>query len=168
MSYSISPLPPENARRMIYWHYDPPYDLYDLAPEHLPGLLNPAYRYHQVLDRSGELTGFCCFGEDARVPGGEYNKGEPGVLDIGVGLKPELTGQGLGNDFVRAVLNFAENTYQPENFRVTVANFNQRSLKTFQSLGFSITHHFTRELVEVNFTQLERPVYEEKNERFSK
>lgn len=161
MSYSISSLTPENAKRMINWNYDPPYDLYDLAPEHLPRLLNPDYRYHQVLNLSGELDGFCCFGEDARVPGGGYSEGEPKVLDIGVGLKPELTGQGLGNDFVGAVLNFAEDIYQPEIYRVTVADFNQRSLKTFQSFGFSICGHFTRDLVEVKYTQLERPVKKE-------
>jgi RimJ/RimL family protein N-acetyltransferase len=161
MSYSISPLTPENARRMINWQYDPPYDFYDLAQEHLPGLLNPDYRYHQVLNRPGELAGFCCFGEDARVPGGGYSEGEPRVLDIGLGLKPELTGRGLGKDFVAAVLNYARDNYQPEIYRVTIADFNQRSQKTFQSLGFNICDHFTRDPVEVKFTQLERSVIKE-------
>lgn len=156
MSYSISPLTQENAWKIIHWRYDPPYDLYDLAPEHLPGLLNPDLRYHQVLDQSGEPIGFCCFGEDARVPGGEYGMGEPGVLDIGVGLKPELTGKGLGKDFVGAVLDFARDTYQPEIYRVTVAEFNQRSQKTFLDLGFSVCSCFTGELVDRKYTQLER------------
>lgn len=161
MSYSISPLTPENARRMINWHYDPPYDYYDLAPDHLLGLLNPDYRYHQVLSRSGEMFGYCCFGEDARVPGGVYSEGEPRVLDIGLGLKPEHTGQGSGKDFMTAVLSFVRDTYRPEVYRVTVADFNQRSLKTFQSLGFSICDHFTRDLAEVKFTQLERSIKKE-------
>ncbi len=146
---------------MINWHYDPPYNYYDLAPEYFPGLLNLDYRYHHVLNQSGELDGFCCFGEDARVPGGVYSEGEPRVLDIGVGLKPELTDQGLGKDFVAAVLNYARDTYQSEIFRVTIADFNQRSLKTFQSLRFSIRDHFTRDLGEVKFTQLERSVKKE-------
>lgn len=161
VTYSITLLTPKNARRMINWLYDPPYDYYDLAPDHLPGLLNPDYRYHQVLSRSGEMFGYCCFGEDARVPGGVYSEGEPRVLDIGLGLKPELTGQDLGKDFVTAVLNFARNTYRPEVYRVTVADFNQRSLKTFQRLGFSIRDQFTRDFGEVIFTQLERSVKKE-------
>ena len=158
MLYTINPLTQKNAKIIVGWQYDPPYDLYDMEPKHLVGLLNPDYRYHQVLDRSGELAGYCCFGEDARVPGGIYDEGEPKVLDIGVGLKPQLTGQGLGKEFVSAILFYAGNTFQPPIYRVTVADFNQRSLKTFLSLGFEITEQFTRELVNVNFTQLEKKV----------
>ncbi len=161
MHYSIKPLTPENAQQIINWKYDPPYDLYDLDQEHISGLLYPAYRYHQVLDELGVLIGSCCFGDDARVPGGYYPVGEPKILDVGVGLKPDLTGLGRGNGFVSAVLNFADETFQPEIFRVTVANFNQRSMRTFLNLGFIICHQFTRELVDINFTQLELPVTKE-------
>lgn len=164
MSYSISPLTPENAQKIIDWRYGPPYDLYNMAPEHLPGLLNSDLRYHQVLDQYGELVGFCCFGEDARVPGGEYDRGEPGVIDIGVGLKPELTGKGLGKDFVEAVLDFAQVTHQPEIYRVTVAEFNQRSLNTFLGLGFCVSSCFTRELADLKFTQLEKNWERNQNE----
>ena len=161
MSYSLSPLTPDNAQYMISWRYDSPYDRYDLSPDHISGLLNPGYRYHQVQDQSGELIGFCCFGEDARVPGGEYDEGEPAVLDIGAGMRPDLTGQGLGKRFIEAVLNFAKDTYHPEVYRVTIADFNQRSLKTFQNLGFIIRGQFSRSLSDVQFTQLERHVDED-------
>ncbi|TFG50066.1 MAG: N-acetyltransferase [Anaerolineales bacterium] len=156
VDYFFSPLTMEFAHQIATWRYDPPFDLYDIYPEHLKGLLYPAYRYHQVLGRNGALVGFCCYGADARVPGGEYNEGEPLVLDVGVGLRPDLTGQGLGECFVQAILDYGENTFQPEQFRVTVADFNLRSRKTFQKLGFQEVFHFTRELVEMPFTQLER------------
>jgi ribosomal-protein-alanine N-acetyltransferase len=154
--YRILPLTPTSARQILTWHYDPPYDLYDETPETLPGLLNPAYRYHQVLDRDGELVGYCCYGEDARVAGGDYSRGEPEVLDVGIGLRPDLTGRGLGGGFVGAILAFASQKWNPEILRVTVADFNQRSQNTFRSLGFQETHHFIRELAELPFTQLER------------
>jgi RimJ/RimL family protein N-acetyltransferase len=156
--YTISPLSEENARKITTWCYDPPYDLYDLAPEHLQELLDPDLRYHQVLDQSGVLVGFCCFGWDAQVPGGEYQRGEPEVLDIGVGLCPPLTGQGQGAGFVGEILEYGRKVYRPEIFRVTIAGFNQRSLKTFQKLGFVIKSSFKRELVDVFFFQLERPI----------
>ncbi len=159
--YSISPLSVENAQEITTWRYDPPYDLYDIAPEHLSGLLNPDYDYHQVMDPKGSLVGFCCFGLDARVPGGDYQQNEPVVLDIGVGLRPDLTGKGLGLDFLSDILDFAGNRFQPEYFRVTIADFNQRSQKTFQRLGFEETYHFIRELVEIPYTQLERKIVEE-------
>ena len=161
MVYSLSPISPNFAQQISTWTYDSPYDLYDFSGNHLPGLLKPEYRYHVVLDENNELVGYCCFGEDARVPEGDYLKGEPQVLDLGIGLRPDLTGQGFGQDFVRAILAFASQTYHPDSFRVTVAAFNQRSLKTFKALGFMETHIFTRDLVEIGFIQLERPTPEE-------
>lgn len=158
MIYSLAPISPDFAQQISTWTYDSFYDLYDFSGDHLPGIVKPEYRYHVVLDENTELVGFCCFGEDARVPGGDYLGGEPQVLDLGVGLRPDLTGQGFGQDFVREVLAFASRTYQPDSFRVTVASFNQRSLKTFQALGFIETHTFTRDQVEIEFIQLESPI----------
>lgn len=156
--YTISPLSGKNAREITTWSYDPPFDLYDLAPEHLSSLLNPDYRYHQVMDQNGSLVGYCCFGLDAQVPGGNYLLKETRVLDIGISMRPDLVGQGLGKNFVSAILDYAAKIYQSEHFRVTIADFNQRSLRTFQILGFKIQGSFTRELVDVQYFQLERPI----------
>jgi len=159
--YTISPLSVENAREITTWRYDPPYDLYDLDPEHMSGLLKIDYRYHQVIDLKGSLVGFCCFGLDAQVPGGDYHLGEPVVFDIGVGLRPDLTGQGRGTTFVDEILDYGHATYRPKVFRAAIASFNQRSLKTFQNLGFMMQGSFLRELVKIKFYQLEKPVKEE-------
>lgn len=156
--YTISLLSEENARKITTWSYDPPFDLYDLAPEHLSGLLNLDFRYHQVLDQNGSLIGYCCFGLDARVPGGNYQLNEPRVLDIGVGMRPDLVGRGLGRYFVSAILDYAYKRYQPECFRVTIADFNQRSQKTFQNLGFKESCYFIRELEDIPFTQFEKEI----------
>lgn len=154
--YLFFPLTRRQAERIVDWSYDPPYEVYDLRPEDLMALLIKEYRYHQVLDATGDLVGYCCYGEDARVPGGDYSRGEPEVLDVGIGMRPDLVGQGLGRGFVRAVLDFARQAYQPQIFRATVADFNQRSLKTFRHLGFKETHHFTRTPDGMPFSQLER------------
>jgi len=160
-SYSISPITLENALKILTWHYQPPYDIYDPIPGDLDCFFTPEYRYHQVQDQKGDLIGYCCYGEDARVPGGDYRQGEPEILDVGIGLKPELTGQGLGKEFVGAVLEFAKKAYNPEYIRVTVADFNQRSRKIFRDLGFNAGYQFTRELAELPFTQFERLAVEE-------
>ena len=154
--YTISPLSEENAREITTWRYEVPFDLYDLRMDNLSGFVNPEYRYYQVQDRRGNLVGYCCFGLDAQVPGGDYRLSEPHVLDVGVGLRPDLVGQGRGADFIGVILNFAETRYQPDNFRVTIADFNQRSQKTFQKHGFVESHKFIRELVELPFTQFEK------------
>jgi len=166
--YNIFPVSEGNAREITTWRYDPPYDLYDLAPRHLTGFLNPDYRYHQVLNKNGRLVGYCCFGVDAQVPGGVYLKNEPEILDIGVGLAPRLTGQGRGTAFVGEILKFGFNTYHPDIFRVSIASFNKRSLKTFQNLGFLIQGSFTRGFLNVEFFQLERPVMKAEDGETSK
>lgn len=156
MVYKITPLIPEDAFKIITWRYDPPFTFYNLSADDLSGLLLTENRYHAVLNERSELIGYCCFGKDAQVPGGDYSQGEPVILDIGVGLHPDFTGRGLGKDFVSAILTFAARTYAPNIYRVTVAAFNQRSLKLFRSLGFRETHTFIRDLVEIEFIQLER------------
>jgi RimJ/RimL family protein N-acetyltransferase len=156
MTYSFLPLQPEHSQQILTWRYNPPYDLYDLTESGVSGFLNPDYRYHVVVDDSQDIVGYCCFGVDAQVPGGDYDKGEPDILDVGVGLRPDLTGKGHGFNFVSAILKFAEELYQPEIFRVTVAAFNLRSVKTFQKLGFKETGSFTRDMISLDFVQLER------------
>lgn len=159
-AYHLSPLERDQAERIIGWNYGPPFRVYELSPEDLETLFIPKYRYHQVLDGSGDLVGYCCFGEDARVAGGDYSRGEPEVLDVGIGLRPDLVGQGLGHGFVTDILEYARKTFQPDLFRVTVADFNLRSLKTFQKLGFERTNHFDRHPDGMSFTELERSVHE--------
>ena len=159
--YFISPLSEENARKITTWRYDPPFDLYDLGSENISGFINPEYYYHQILNENGNLVGYCCYGLDAQVPGGEYLINMPEILDIGVGMKPNLTGAGRGHKFVSAILEYASERFNPSRFRVTVADFNHRSLRTFRKQGFKESHHFIRELAEIPFTQLERDLEEE-------
>ena len=159
--YFISPLSEENARKITTWRYDPPFDLYDLGPENISGFINPEYYYHQILNENGNLDGYCCYGLDAQVPGGEYLINMPEILDIGVGMKPNLTGVGRGHKFVSAILEYARERFHPDRFRVTIADFNLRSLKTFQSLGFKIQGSFVREMVDIHFFHLEKSVKEE-------
>lgn len=161
--YQVHPITRDQAERIITWSYPPPYGVYDLSPDDLNGLLNPEYRYHQVMDQDGNLVGYCCYGLDAQVPGGEYSSGEPDVFDVGVGMHPNLTGQGRGATFVGAVLRYGEATYPLKAFRATIAVFNQRSLRTFQGLGFEIMGEFVRESGDMHFYQLEKIIKEEKD-----
>lgn len=111
------------------WRYPAPYSVYNGGdPERLL-----AYTYYAGLDEDGSVVGFCCFGEDARVPGLDE---EQGVLDIGAGLRPDLTGIGLGGPFLREACRFGGDLYDPERLRVAVAAFNQRAQMVAHALGF--------------------------------
>ena len=128
----IAPLTREHAEDLATWRYDAPYDVYDLAGADPAELLDPALGLHAVL--AGErLIGFRSFGPDGQVPGWQY---DDSALDTGGGLRPSLTGRGLGRAVIRAGLDFGRTTFAPAAFRVTVASFNARARRTVESLGF--------------------------------
>jgi ribosomal-protein-alanine N-acetyltransferase len=139
----LQPLEEAHAREIIGWHYEPPYDLYDLgggdADEVLKDLLCPDYAYHAMLTPKGELVAFCCFGRDAQVPGGNY---DTAALDLGLGVRPDLTGQGRGHVYVQAVLGFARRRYAPRVYRVTIAAFNTRAQRAWTRAGFQPVERF--------------------------
>ncbi len=141
--FVISPIERSSAEAILQWQYPPPYDIYNIpaqdAQEVLAVFLDPAFAYHQICDETGELIGFCTFGEDARVRGGDYSQE---ALDIGMGVRPNLTGKGLGADFVQAVLGFARKTYTPSALRVTIAQFNKRAQRVWKKAGFVETQRF--------------------------
>jgi len=129
------------ARAILTWRYEPPYDAYNEIEEALHLLLDPQNAYYVLVDRQEELVAYCCFGPDAQVLGGSYSYP---ALDIGLGVRPDLTGQGRGHLFVEAVLGFARQLLAPTLVRVTVAEFNRRALRVWTKAGFQQAQQFQR------------------------
>ena len=152
-SIRIAPLTPEHAEDIASWRYDPPYDVYDMTDADPDDLLDPALGFHAVLvdDR---LIGFRSFGPDGRVPGWRY---DDSALDTGGGLRPSLTGQGLGPAVIAAGLAFGRARFAPAAFRVTVASFNARARRTVESLGFQHVDSFRAARDGREFDVLVRP-----------
>lgn len=61
-----------------------------------------------------------------------------GALCFGLGMRPDLTGQGkgLGLAFVRAGLNFARERFAPPAFRLYVLTWNERAVRVYEQAGF--------------------------------
>lgn len=127
----------DSAREIVSWQYEAPYDIYNSAPdrieESVQGYLDPANKYFTIWSTADALIGFRCFGADARVPGGDYGAE---ALDMGGGLKPDLTGRGLGAGFMEAAMEFAHRHFAPVAFRATVAAFNKRALRVCEKIGY--------------------------------
>jgi len=131
-SLRLAPLTPEHAQDLRTWRYGAPYDTYDMTAVSSDDLLRDDAGFYAVL--AGErLVGYRSFGADGRVPGWSY---DDSALDTGGGLRPELTGQGLGRTVIAAGLAFGRERFTPRAFRMTVAAFNERALRTVGSLGF--------------------------------
>jgi [ribosomal protein S18]-alanine N-acetyltransferase len=135
------------ARDVLAWHYPAPYELYnnsDLTGSALDNeiafLADPLNRYVAILDATGDLMGYAGVGFDAQVIGGDYTLN---ALDVGIGMRPDYTGRGLGTAIVAALLDYFAEKYHPVRFRATIAAFNVRSQRVFEKNGFQRIAAFT-------------------------
>lgn len=118
-----------HARSIARWHYEGIYGFYDMEqdPDDLEELLDPRNwtgKYWAVVDRDGKLLGFFCFEKDGDA------------VVIGLGMRPDCTGRGLGQAFVEAGLEHARREFSPAVFRLSVATFNKRAIRVYEKLGF--------------------------------
>jgi RimJ/RimL family protein N-acetyltransferase len=141
--FTLSPITENDARAISDWRYDPPYSIYNISPDAANVLLDPLHNYHSVHDEYGNLVGYSGFGVDARVRAGiELGLYPEDSLDVGLGMRPDLTGQGFGGRFVQAGLDLAETKYSPDSFRLTVAAFNKRAIRVYENCGFKVQTTF--------------------------
>ena len=155
--FTITPMTAEDARVILTWRYEPPYDLYNPTPESVAEdvvyLSDPTRGYFSLRDADNDLVAYICFGEEARVAGGEY-RGD--ALDVGCGTRPDLTGRGIGSLIINTAVCFGRKQYRATRFRATIAAFNERALKASQRAGFLPVSSFERPSDGRTFVVLER------------
>ena len=135
------PFRPADALITSAWRYPGPYSAYNLDPldpKILAALLRPEYNYHAIL-QNDEVIGFFLLGPDARVRGGTYDES---ALDIGFGLRPDLTGRGRGSSYFNATLSYIEAQTPGRSLRATVVAWNKRAIRLCQRAGFRVLGHF--------------------------
>jgi ribosomal-protein-alanine N-acetyltransferase len=154
MKYQYIPMKEEYANEIINnWHYDGIYSFYDITTDEkdLKVFTDRAYwkdTIFAVLNENNELVAWSSF----------YIENE--IVWLSLGLKPELTGIGLGEEFVFECVNFAQSHYKPDKkiVKFDVALFNQRAIKVYERVGFSefdrVIKHTSKGKVE--FIQMKR------------
>lgn len=135
MNYTFHPMSQKQAEEIADWQYEGDYAFYDLAADldDLQEFLSPIDRadsYFAVTENN-ELIGFYCFNEISA-----------GNIDIGLGMKPDFTGQGHGSAFLKAGLDFAKSRYHPEKITLAVAAFNERAITVYKKAGFQWEENF--------------------------
>jgi ribosomal-protein-alanine N-acetyltransferase len=129
-AFRFRPLEQADAEAVASWRYPEPYAFYDWPsdPDDLAELLDSEARrrggYHAVVSDDGELIGFVTCAE------------ADGVAELGLGLRPDHTGRGLGGAFLAAALDLARERYAPTDFRLSVAAFNRRAITVYERAGF--------------------------------
>ncbi|MCB2291177.1 GNAT family N-acetyltransferase [Clostridium sp. CS001] len=132
MNYKFVPMNKEYANEIAYhWKYNGVYSFYDMTADEddLMEFLNEdswTNRYFAVLDDKSELVGFYSLFFEC------------GIMSIGLGLKPALTGRRIGPEFVIAGINFGVEkfNYKQNCIMLAVASFNKRAIKAYEKLGF--------------------------------
>lgn len=167
MKFTFSLMSEADAQNVSMWRYEAPYDVYNTGNDsgEEPDISEPLDRgspYYAVRDEQGELVGYFCYG----TAGQPWGVSEPAlyvddkVLVIGLALRPDLTGKGLGLSFVNAGLAFAQEQFAPTLFRLYVMAFNQRAIRVYERAGFhdvgKITVHNMHGTME--FVEMERDV----------
>ena len=126
--FEIRPMTAADAEAIAAWRYPEPYSFYDWVndADDLAELLDPSEwgRRYFAADADGRLAGFFVFKVDDRVAG------------IGLGLRPDLTGGGLGASVLETGMGFAATTFGAESYALTVAAFNLRAIMVYRRAGF--------------------------------
>jgi RimJ/RimL family protein N-acetyltransferase len=128
MEIRIKEASEKTHRLLATWRYPPPFDFYDGDVE---PVLNPE-RFFEARDEQGDLIGFY------------YFEPKPPDLDYGLGLRPDLTGQGPGREFFHAGLAFARERYEPRQVFLHVASFNERARRVYERAGFRVVSSHVR------------------------
>ncbi|GAK43329.1 hypothetical protein TCA2_5825 [Paenibacillus sp. TCA20] len=130
----------EHAAEICTWQYEPPYNIYGWLPwEQMKALEiefgDPKLRdtqYLSIVNDTGELYGFAQLFPLA------------GVTRLGLGLRPDLCGQGLGAPFVSSIVQEAA-ARQPQNeIDLEVLTWNKRAIRTYEKAGFAIHDTYER------------------------
>lgn len=141
----IQAMTADDAREMLSWRYEAPYDMYSMdniedadMPGEIAYLLDASNHFYAIYEND-EMVGHCVFYDEARVRGDEYAED---ALDIGIGMRPDETGQGRGTAITQQVLAFAEMKYAPSVYRATIAAWNKRAQAVCLKNGFYIARTF--------------------------
>lgn len=132
MLFSIRGLTQADMLEISGWRYAAPYNVYDESAAGLDASL-----YRALVDKAGTLAGVFCWGPEGRVgPAAELYASDPAPLDFGMGLRPELTGKGLGQLAAHQALQWLRDAFAPPSFRLAVLHWNLRAQKVYARLGF--------------------------------
>lgn len=130
MQFEFKSMTESYANEVVSWKYEGEYSVYDVDKNKtdIDEMLNQTeYDCFIAVDDYDEAVGFleCAFDDE-------------GTLEIANFLRPDLTGKGLGNDFVSACIDFAlENyDYSGDRVKLIVQSFNKRAIKVYERIGF--------------------------------
>jgi [ribosomal protein S18]-alanine N-acetyltransferase len=148
--FALRRLTQADAEAIAGWKYPGVYAFYDWTadPDDLALLLDP--------ERRGD-TFHAADGDDGRLAG--FLQVEPGAggVELGLGLRPDLCGRGLGEGFTRTGVELIREVHGDVRITLAVAAFNARAITVYERCGFvEIGRHVRRTAgAEWDFVEME-------------
>ena len=141
MDLRLEMLTEDQARQICCWKYKGIYSIYnypdwDTLIKQKWVITQEEKRKNEftaVIDKSNNLCGYIRFIENKDF-----------VL-IGLGLKPSLCGQGLGNILMELLKNECKKRYGSKKIALEVRSFNKRAIKCYERAGFEITDVYQKD-----------------------
>jgi len=156
MKFIFTPMNEKYADDIVSnWHYDDVYSFYDMAADEddlriFTDTNNWQNTIKAVLNENDELVGWVSF----YIENGEFW--------LSLGLRPDLTGQGLGEEFVSECVRYAISGHKltEHAIKLAVAVFNQRAITVYQRAGFVETNKTIRDthIGKVDFIEMEKHI----------
>nr|WP_299035938.1 DUF309 domain-containing protein [uncultured Pseudokineococcus sp.] len=148
-------LTPQEAADVAAWRYPAPHDRHDLGPHDVPALQVRSSSgrdgYEPVLDQEGCVVALVCLGVEATVPGQPHRTAAAapdappagGVLDVGLGVRPDLLSSGTGGLALAAlVAALAAEASPPHELRAVAREQDGRALAVLARAGLTARARF--------------------------
>lgn len=162
MTFQVIKLTELQCKEICSWSYSAPYEIYNwpswaiMVAEGLqfgdPDIRDAQYaavvQHEERQKRKAELIGYA-----------QYFPMED-VTRLGIGLRPDLCGQGLGSRFVQVILTEAILRSPNHEIDLEVHAWNERAQKTYENLGFVKTDEYEKRTptgVELLYCMVYRP-----------
>lgn len=131
-----------DAIDITHWRYEPPYDAYNLPPweklkarrQYFADALTRREQFMSICDANGLMIGFV-----------QYAWKEA-CLRIGLGIRPDCTGQGLSAPFMELVVREARRRAPWQELELHVATWNKRAIRAYKKAGFVVTSTLQRRI----------------------
>jgi [ribosomal protein S18]-alanine N-acetyltransferase len=140
-TFQMIPMNIRHCQDICTWTYEPPYDIYQWSSwaqmeedkEEFGDQEIRETQYVSILEESsGLLVGYAQL-----FP-------LTGVTRLGLGMRPELCGHGIGSSFVRFIAEEARRRRPEDEIDLEVLSWNTRALKAYTRAGFTVTDEYER------------------------
>lgn len=132
--YVVGTLTDVEAREAVAWRYDGEYAVYNF-----PSWDECAARGWSITDAVKRENAYFSVRYAGEFLGFFHIMNRAGHVELGVGMKPELCGQGHGRALMERALETIRQTRGPTPVQLSVRTFNTRAVRCYERAGFTIT-----------------------------